>query len=147
MIRKATLDDLKTLMILFEKYVIFYQLDYDYIRYESYLKSRIQNHEAFVFLAFDENNRALGFVLNQITFSSLAADKILILNDLYIDSPTQKNVIREQLIAATKQFAKDNQIKTIRLRTPKDNEVAQGLYNKMNFVGNGHFFTYNLSLN
>jgi ribosomal protein S18 acetylase RimI-like enzyme len=147
MIRKATLDDLKILMILFEKYVIFYQFDYDYCRYESYLKSRIENHEAFVYIAFDENNRALGFVLNQITFSSLVADKILILNDLFVESSSQKNAVSEQLIAASKQFAKENQIRTIRLRTAKDNEVAQGLYPKMNFVGNGQFFTYNLSLN
>lgn len=146
-IQKITSEDISLLMPLFEKYVVFYQKEFHFQKYHDYLKTVIDNQEAFVFLAFDENRKAVGFVLNYITFSSLLANKIMILNDLFVDSEIRKNGIGEQLIEASKSFAMEKNIKNIRLRTAKDNVVAQGLYDKMNFVRDEQFFTYDLALN
>ena len=92
MIRKATLKDLDQLTSLFDQYVVFYKKPSNYEKHKTYLKERIENNEATVFMAFDDENpeKAIGFTLVYVTFSSLALNKILILNDLFVDSTIRK---------------------------------------------------------
>lgn len=148
MIRKATLQDLDQLTDLFDQYVVFYQNPSNIEKHKAYLKERIENNEATVFIAFDENKskKAIGFTLIYITFSSLELNKILILNDLYVDQKARKNGIGEKLILQSIEFAKEIGSNTIRLRTSKSNTVAQGLYNKMGFVREDYLHSYDLTI-
>ncbi len=148
MIRKATLQDLDQLTNLFDQYVVFYKNPSNIEKHKAYLKDRIENNEATVFLAFVENNpeKAIGFTLIYITFSSLALNKILILNDLYVDPNVRKNGVGEKLISQTVALAKELGSNLIRLRTSKSNTVAQGLYNKMGFVREDYLYSYDLTV-
>jgi ribosomal protein S18 acetylase RimI-like enzyme len=148
MIRKATLQDLEQLTNLFDQYVVFYKNPSNIEKHKSYLKERIENNEATIFLAFDENNpeKAIGFTLIYVTFSSLALNKILILNDLYVDPNVRKNGIGEKLILQAVVLAKELGSKLIRLRTAKSNTVAQGLYTKMGFVREDYLYSYDLTV-
>lgn len=148
MIRKATLQDLDQLTNLFDQYVVFYKNPSNIEKHKAYLKDRIENNEATIFLAFDENNpeKAIGFTLIYITFSSLALNKILILNDLYVDPNVRKNGVGEKLILQTVALAKELGSNLIRLRTSKSNTVAQGLYNKMGFVREDYIYSYDLTV-
>ena len=148
MIRKATLQDLDQLTNLFDQYVVFYKNPSNIEKHKAYLKDRIENNEATVFLAFDENNpeKAIGFTLIYITFSSLVLNKILILNDLYVDPNVRKNGVGEKLISQTVALAKELGSNLIRLRTSKSNTVAQGLYNKMGFVREDYLYSYDLTV-
>lgn len=148
MIRKAILQDLDQLTNLFDQYVVFYKNPPNIEKHKAYLKDRIENNEATIFLAFDENNpeKAIGFTLIYITFSSLALNKILILNDLYVDPNVRKNGVGEKLILQTVALAKELGSNLIRLRTSKSNTVAQGLYNKMGFVREDYIYSYDLAV-
>jgi ribosomal protein S18 acetylase RimI-like enzyme len=148
MIRKATLEDLEQLTHLFDQYVVFYKKPSNYEKHKAYLKERMENNEAIIYLAFDESNpkAAIGFVLNYITFSSLALNKIIILNDLFVDSTTRKNGIGEKLIMQTIALANEIGSNLIRLRTAKNNIVAQGLYHKMGFVRDEILYSYDLAV-
>ena len=148
MIRKATLQDLDQLTNLFDQYVVFYKNPSNIEKHKAYLKDRIENNEATVFLAFDENNpeKAIGFTLIYISFSSLALNKILILNDLYVDPNVRKNGVGEKLISQTVALAKELGSNLIRLRTSKSNTVAQGLYNKIGFVREDYLYSYDLTV-
>lgn len=148
MIRKATLKDLDQLTNLFDQYVVFYNNPSNIEKHKSYLKERIENNEATVFMAFDDTNpdKAIGFTLIYVTFSSLALNKILILNDLYVDPKVRKNGIGEKLILQTIDFAKEIDATLIRLRTSKSNTVAQGLYHKMGFVREDYLYSYDLTI-
>lgn len=148
MIRKATLDDLDQLTRLFDQYVVFYKKPSNYEKHKAYLKERIENNEAIIYLAFDESDpkTAIGFVLNYITFSSLALNKIIILNDLFVDSTIRKNGIGEKLIMKTIALANEIDSNLIRLRTAKNNIVAQGLYHKMGFVRDEVLYSYDLAV-
>ncbi|WP_269684176.1 GNAT family N-acetyltransferase [Flavobacterium lacustre] len=148
MIRKATLQDLDQVTRLFDEYVVFYKNPSNYEKHKAYLKERLENNEATVFLAFDENNqdKAIGFALIYVTFSSLALNKIVILNDLFVDPEIRKNGTGEKLILETIAFAKELGTKTIRLRTAKNNIIAQKLYHKMGFVRNEVLYSYDLTL-
>lgn len=146
MIRKATIEDLDQITVLFDKYLVFYKKPSNLEKHKAYLKERIENNEAFIFLAFDDENKAVGFTLIYITFSSLLLNKIVILNDLYVNSTTRNNGIGEQLILKTIELAKELDTNLIRLRTAKNNVVAQGLYHKMGFVRDEVLYGYDLVL-
>jgi ribosomal protein S18 acetylase RimI-like enzyme len=149
MIRKATIEDLEQLTNLFDQYAVFYKKPSNYEKHKEYLKERLENNEAIVFLAFDESNleKAIGFTLIYVTYSSLALNKILILNDLYVNSDVRKNGIGEKLILQTVELAKELGSNLIRLRTAKNNSIAQGLYNKMGFVREDYLYSYDLTVN
>ena len=59
MIRKATLNDLDALTVLFDQYLVFYKKPTDIKTHKNYLKERLENNEAIVFMAFDEQNKAI----------------------------------------------------------------------------------------
>lgn len=148
MIRKATINDLDQLTTLFDQYVVFYKKPSNYEKHKSYLKDRIENNEAVIYIAFDEDNleKAIGFTLIYVTFSSLALNKILILNDLFVDSKTRKKGTGEKLILETVSLAKELGSNLIRLRTAKNNIIAQGLYHKMGFVRDEYLYSYDLTV-
>jgi ribosomal protein S18 acetylase RimI-like enzyme len=149
MIRKATTQDLDQLTNLFDQYAIFYKKPSNYEKHYSYLKERLENNEAIIFVALDEDNedKLIGFALIYVTFSSLALNKILILNDLFVDSSARKKGIGEKLILQTVELAKELGANDIRLRTAKNNTVAQGLYHKMGFVREDFLYSYDLTVN
>ena len=148
MIRKATLKDLDQLTTLFDQYVVFYKKPSNHEKHKAYLKERIENNEATVFMAFDDEKpeKAIGFTLVYVTFSSLALNKILILNDIFVDSTIRKKGTGEQLILQTVELSKELGSNLIRLRTAKNNTIAQGLYHKMGFVRDEHLYTYDLTV-
>lgn len=148
MIRKANLQDLDQLTNLFDQYAVFYKSPSNYEKHYSYLKERLENNEAVIFVSYDEGNPSIihGFVLNYITFSSLSLNKILILNDLFVDVTARKKGVAEKLILKTIAFAKDLGCPTIRLRTAKNNDIAQKLYLKMGFDREDYIYSYALSV-
>ena len=148
MIRKATLQDLDQLTTLFDRYLVFYKKPSNIEKHKSFLKERMENNEAIIFLAFDDTikERAIGFTLIYPTFSSILLSKILILNDLYVDSTIRNNGTGEKLILKTVELAKELGVKLVRLRTAKNNVIAQGLYHKMGFVRDDLVYTYDLAV-
>lgn len=145
-IQKATLNDLEQLTFLFDQYMIFYKKESNIEKHKAYLKARLENNEAYIFIAFDENKVGIGFVLLYPLFSSVKLDKILILNDLYTNATCRNKGIGEQLINQSIALAKELNIDLIRLRTAHNNTIAQGLYDKMGFKKDEIFYTYNLDL-
>ncbi|MBX9806982.1 MAG: GNAT family N-acetyltransferase [Flavobacteriaceae bacterium] len=148
MIRKATVQDLDQLTTLFDQYLVFYKKPSNVEKHKSFLKERLENNEAIIFLAFEDeiNEKAIGFTLIYPTFSSILLSKILILNDLYVDSTIRNNGTGEKLILKTVELAKELGVKLVRLRTAKNNVIAQGLYHKMGFVRDDLVFTYDLAV-
>ena len=148
MIRKATIQDLDQLTTLFDQYLVFYKKPSNLEKHKSFLKERIENNEAIIFIAFDDKikEKAIGFTLIYPTFSSILLSKILILNDLYVDSTIRNNGTGEKLILKTMELAKELDVKLVRLRTAKNNIIAQGLYHKMGFVRDDLVYSYDLAV-
>lgn len=148
MTRKANIQDLEQLTNLFDQYVVFYKKPSNYDKHYAYLKERLENNEATIFVACDDENpsKIIGLALIYVTFSSLALNKILILNDLFVDNSARKNGIGEKLILQTVEFAKELGLNTIRLRTAKTNNAAQKLYHKMGFIREDFLYSYDLTI-
>jgi ribosomal protein S18 acetylase RimI-like enzyme len=134
------------LTILFDQYLVFYKKTSNLDKHKNFLKERIENNEAIIFIAFNDEikDKAIGFTLIYPTFSSVLLSKILILNDLFVDSTIRNKRIGEKLILKTTELAQELGVNLVRLRTAKNNMIAQGLYHKMGFVRDEYLHTYDL---
>jgi ribosomal protein S18 acetylase RimI-like enzyme len=144
MIKIASIQDLDQLTILFDKYMVFYNKPTDFERHKQFLKDRIENKDCTVFIAINDEDNVVGFALVYSTFSSVRLSKILILNDLYVNSDLRNSGIGERLIEKVVELAKETGADMVRLRTAKTNTTAQGLYQKMGFVTDDVYLTCDL---
>jgi ribosomal protein S18 acetylase RimI-like enzyme len=143
---RITIEQIDDIVSLFDKYMVFYEQESNPKKYLVYLESRIRNDEAIIFLAYDENENAIGFVLNYICFSSVSLGKIVILNDLFVSSEFRKEGIGNKLIDCSIDLAKQIGAVRVDLGTAKDNHRAQGLYEKIGFVKDDDYFSYSFAV-
>src|SRR6266702_6632429 len=80
---RAGLDDLEALVPLFDGYRRFYGQPADLVAARAFLSERIKRNESVIFLAIREGSVA-GFTQLYPSFSSVAAERLWILNDLFV---------------------------------------------------------------
>ena len=71
-IRKISISEINDIVELFDKYMVFYKLESNPKKYKTYLKNRIDNNEATIYIAYESNTKAIGFVINYSSFSSVS---------------------------------------------------------------------------
>ena len=94
-IRLATIKDLDSIVPLFNAYRQFYKQKSDLKLAKKFISERLKNKESIIFLAF-LNKQPVGFVQLYPSFSSLAAQRTLILNDLFVIDENGKILIAGQ---------------------------------------------------
>ena len=146
MIKQLHIQNLGQLVPLFDQYMVFYEKESNPQKYEAYLRDRIEQNEATVYIAYDEDNQPVGFVLNYHSFSSTALGRIIVLNDLYVVAGNRKKGIGQSLIERTFELAKETGAVRVDLGTAKTNTTAQGLYEKLGFVKDTEFYAYSYSI-
>jgi len=144
-IREVSARNLDDLVGLFDQYMVFYKKPSSPTKYREYLAERIENNEATVFIAYDEADIPVGFVLNYFSFSSTSQGKVVVLNDLFVSSDQRNKGIGNALISSSVNLAKKIGAVRVGLATAKDNINAQALYGKMGFVKDADYFYYNFS--
>lgn len=89
-IRKISKEEYLLVADMFNKYRIFYKQPSDIELAKQYLKDRLANNEAQVFVAYDnETSELLGFTLLYARFSSVSVIKNWHIGDLYVE-PNQR---------------------------------------------------------
>ena len=148
-IREAQLKDLDRLIILFEKYMKFYQKAANREVIRLFLENRIRLGEARILLAFnnDKEQQAIAFVLLYPGFSSLSLGKIYILNDLYVEEYARRSGIARKLIDASREIARKDHALRLDLSTANTNTEARRLYELYGFKKDEIFSNYSYSLN
>lgn len=122
------------LVILFEAYRTFYKKENDVEKSTQFLVDRIENKESYVFIAMEISaEKIVGFVQLYPMFSSTRLDKILILNDLFVDANFRGKAISKLLIDRCKLFAQDFNALELVLETQKSNVIGNQLYPKVGF--------------
>ncbi len=145
-ISPANIEFIDTAASLFNEYRKFYNQESDIKKAKSFLLERIKNNESIIFVSFDDNDNATGFMQLYPSFSSVSVRKTYILNDLYIDKDNRGKGIGRLLINAAKDFAKENGVTKISLTTAKTNKTAQNLYESENYVKDDEYVVYNLEV-
>jgi ribosomal protein S18 acetylase RimI-like enzyme len=133
-IRKINKDDYELVADMFNKYRIFYQQPSDIELAKEYLKERLANNEAQLFVAYDSiTSGLLGFTLLYARFSSVSAIKNWHIGDLYVEPNQRKRGIGQKLLQTAIDFASEHKAKFISLNTAIDNFTAQKVYEDFGF--------------
>jgi len=133
MVRKATINDLPQLAVLFDAYRVFYEKQSDIVGAAHFLQARIQNEESLLFV--HEIGQVLtGFVQLYPLFSSTNMRRLWLLNDLYVAPKFRGQQISIALIDQAKQVVIQTKAFALSLETAKTNTIGNFLYPRTDFV-------------
>lgn len=139
---------LEGLLPLFNGYRKFYAQLTDEDGARAYLKDRMNNDEAVIFLAVnpDEANHNVGFVLLYPTFDSVEMASVWVLHDLFVETGCRQRGIGRLLMNAAKDFCQRKGVARIDLATAIGNMQAQALYESLGYKRDIEFYQYSLEL-
>ena len=144
-VRRATVEDLKPLAILFDEYRQFYGASSDLQRSFQFLKQRFENEESVIFIHV-KDDVFTGFILLYLGFSSVACSTYYILDDVYVTPTYRRQGSAKQLIDTAILFTQHQNAQRISLQTQKNNYQSHELYEQMGFVKDNEFQTYHCFL-
>jgi len=132
-IRKATIEDVLPLSILFDGYCMFYKKESNRSECEQFLNERLTEKDSVIFVAQDDYEKLVGFTQLYPLFSSTRRIRTWLLNDLFVDPEYRGQGISKKLILRAQQFASDTGAPTLYLETGKNNKIGNALYPTMGF--------------
>jgi ribosomal protein S18 acetylase RimI-like enzyme len=143
---RADATHLDAVAALFDAYRSFYQQPSNLEQSRAFIAERMAASESAIFLAQDENGKALGFVQLYPTFSSIDAHRTWLLSDLFTAPAARGRGVGRLLMNTARDFALATGAKGLVLETATDNFTAQGLYESLGYVRDSGFYTYMLDL-
>lgn len=159
--RRAGLADLDELAPLFDAYRRFYEQPSDLELARRFLRARLEAGESVIFVAesaevADEEEtdaadaveapqspaRLTGFCQLYPTWCSVAAAKIFVLYDLFVDEGVRREGLARHLMLAAQAFAREAGAVRVDLSTAHTNTRAQALYESLGWKRDEAFRTY-----
>ena len=137
---QVKIEHLNLVAPLFDAYRQFYGQSKNLALAESFLQERIEQKESIIFVAM-EGGEAIGFTQLYPSFSSVSAERLWILNDLFVLPEVRGKGVGEAILNHAKQFAKATNSKGLSLETAENNP-AQKLYEKLNWQKEEGFLHY-----
>jgi len=139
---EATSFDLGKLTELFDAYRRFYRQSSDEKGAMTFLGERLHRKDSVIYMAFDEQGNAAGFVQMYPIFSSVSMKRSWLLNDLFVQPDFRGMGVSRLLISRCKELARDSDAKGLLLETEKTNAVGLKLYPSEGFepVDDTRFF-------
>lgn len=135
LVSRATHDDLDALAALFDGYRVFYSQPSDLALARAFIAERLRRDESVIFIARDAgSSEALGFTQLYPMFSSVAARRIWVLNDLFVAATARKRGVARALMDQARDFAAEAGALRLILETAEDNHAAQVLYESLGYV-------------
>ena len=144
-VRRATLEDLHPLAVLFDEYRQFYGASSNINLSYQFLKQRFENQESVIFIHI-KDDVFTGFILLYLVFSSVACSIYYILDDVYVTPTFRRQGSAKQLIDTAILFARHENALRISLETQKTNYQSHKLYEQMGFVKDDEFKIYHCFL-
>lgn len=138
----ATLTELSFVASLFDAYRQFYEQTPDLPLATAFIRSRMENKESVVLLAYDQERKAIGFCQLYPSFCSVEAAPIYTLYDLYVEPESRRSGAGKALLLAAERLAAAAGMARMDLSTAKDNYPAQSAYETLGWVRDEIFCTY-----
>ncbi len=133
MTKQATINNLEELAPLFDAYRQFYDKKSDIKAAEKFLEARIVNDESVIYLAFNEDEKAVGFVQLYPSFSSTRMKRFWILNDLFVSPDFRGQGFSRELIESAKDLCRQTDACAMLLETSVTNDIGNSLYPSAGF--------------
>ena len=145
-VRRASLADLDQIAPLFDAYRQFYAQDPDLALAFEFLRERLQQNQSVIFLALSADGLAIGFTQLYPSFSSASAQRIFILNDLFVAPAARRSGAGRALLQAAADFGRSAGAVRLTLSTAHTNKSAQSLYEATGWLRDEMFRSYHLAL-
>ena len=145
---RADTSHLDLLAPLMTGYREFYGQAPDELGERRFLKSRLENNEAVIFLALDHDPppSAVGFVQLFPSFDSVHLSEIWILHDLFVRLDAREHGVGRLLMDTAREFCVSTRARRIDLSTAVTNTAAQALYESLGYERDDEFHNYSLEL-
>lgn len=141
-VRRATTQDVALVAPLFAAYRQFYDQPYDVTLASRYLSDRLERGESVVLLAEDASAAVVGFTQLYPTFDSVAARASWVLYDLFVAEDCRGRGVASVLLSEAEVVAGGAGAGSLTLSTARTNTVAQRLYERLGWVRDEVFLTY-----
>ena len=145
-VRRATLADVELIVPLFDAYRQFYEQARNLALAREFLRERLERDQSVIFVALRSDGAAVGFTQLFPSFSSASAQRIFILNDLFVDPAARRNGVGQQLLEAAAEFGRGEGAIRLTLSTAHSNTSAQSLYEAQGWRRDEVFRNYYLPL-
>jgi ribosomal protein S18 acetylase RimI-like enzyme len=145
-IRRAGVADVEALAPLFDAYRQFYELRPAPALALDFLRDRLRDDDSVVFVATPGGEGLVGFVQLYPSYCSLAADRIFVLYDLWVDPGARRAGAGRALMTAARDYAQRAGAVRLDLMTARTNRPAQRLYESLGWVRDERFYPYSLRL-
>lgn len=132
LIRPAKLDDLNVLTELMYEYIVdFYKRPKPPIeKVQNLIKMLFEQQEGIQFVS-QHNEKLVGFATLYFSYSTLQAEKVAIMNDLYVIESERGSGVATELFEVCHQYSKEHGCAYMSWITASDNKRAQRFYEKM----------------
>ena len=111
----------------------------------AYLHARMERGESTILVA-EADGQLLGFCQLYPTWCSVAAARILVLYDLFVDEGVRRGGVGRALMRAARDFGRAAGAVRLDLSTARTNARAQALYESLGWQRDDVFLVYNLAL-
>lgn len=142
LIQQANINDVERIAPVFDAYRVFYQQPSDLDLARRFIFERLKNQESILFLASDTSGQTLGFVQLYPSYSSVSAQRLWILNDLYVHQSARRQGIARKLMDRARDFAISTKAKGLFLETAHDNYQGQSLYTALGYQKNSEYYYF-----
>jgi GNAT superfamily N-acetyltransferase len=145
----VTEDDLPDLLPLMRGYCDFYEVDPPDDRLLELARVLIADPErqGLQLIARDDGDgRALGFATIFWTWSTLSADRLGVMNDLFVSQDARGGGVADALIAACADQCRERGVPELAWQTAKTNERAQAVYERVGAGRDERWLDYSLSV-
>ncbi len=132
--RQAGVEDVELLAPMFDNYRRYYRQAGDVDLARRFLHARLTRSESVIFVAQDAAQAGLGFVQLYPSFSSVKAQRVWILNDLFVQPEARRMGVARALMEAARRLARNTGARGLVLETEADNRNAQRLYESLGYV-------------
>ncbi|HZO58200.1 MAG TPA: GNAT family N-acetyltransferase [Solirubrobacterales bacterium] len=131
-VRAGDIDDLLPLM---RAYSEFYEVPPDDARLRGVAHMLVERPEEGVqFIARGDEGEALGFATVYMTWETLDAGRLAVMNDLFVAPAARGRRVGEALIDACLKFTRERGAGKLAWQTAPDNATAQRLYDRVGAV-------------
>lgn len=145
-VRPARLSDLEALGALFDGYRAFYGQSSDPERTHRFLSHRLGLADSHLLVHAGAAGELEGFVQLYPLFSTVRLAPEWILKDLFVAPEARERGVGRALMIAAQELAREHGVSQLRLTTQVHNQVAQALYESLDWQRDTAFYRYNLML-
>jgi GNAT superfamily N-acetyltransferase len=144
----VTEDDLPDLLPLMRGYLDFYEVEPGDEALLAMSRKLIEDPErqGLQLLARDDDGRAIGFATIFWTWATLSADRLGVMNDLFVARDARGGGVADALIAACADECRRRGVPELAWQTAKTNERARAVYERVGATRDERWLDYSLSV-